>query len=111
MWLITRTCHQMTGGSKSTKLLSRGEPVSNQKPPSPGKFSGLGQYFSDEGVDNYVIRSAFTRIYNEDKLKYGDPSDSGHRVVDARELDNWQVVLLGHAKNVEPTHKRKIPPA
>ena len=55
------------------------------------------------------LYSAFSRIYNEDKAKYGDPADSGHKVVDVRELSNWQVVLLAHAKNVEPTHKRKSP--
>lgn len=67
---------------------------------------------SDSNINCIIYRdSGFLQIYNQDKAKYGDPSDSGHKVVDTQELDDWQVILLSHAKNVEPTNKRKSPSA
>ena len=52
-------------------------------------------------------------MYNEDKVRFGDPADSGRTTSEIRELENWQVMLQTHAKNVEPSKvknlKRKNP--
>lgn len=59
-----------------------------------------------------VTFRAFTDLFNQDKIKFGDPYASGRKVVDVRDLDNWQIVLQTHAKTVEAKvqKKRKVVP-
>jgi hypothetical protein len=40
-------------------------------------------------------------MYNQDKLKFGDPADSRSKTSEIKDLDNWQVVLQVHTKSVE----------
>jgi len=61
----------------------------------------------------FTITRAFSNTYNDDKTRFGDPAKSTYKVVEVKNLDSWQTVLLAHAKNVQPPNfkKRKAPPA
>jgi hypothetical protein len=50
--------------------------------------------------------SAFTDLYNKDKVQFGDPAISGIKAADVRDLDKWQVVLQAHAQNVVPPKQK-----
>jgi hypothetical protein len=54
-------------------------------------------------------------MYNQDKLTFGDPADTGRKTAEIKDLDNWQVVLQAHTKSVESSRaknaKRKEVPS
>lgn len=62
---------------------------------------------------SFTITRAFTNTYNDDKTRFGDPAKSAYKVVEVKNLDSWQTVLLAHARNVQPPNfkKHKVPPA
>lgn len=71
----------------------------------------------DSNGYSYLYYSVFTTIYNKDKEIYGDLASCAMKAVPVAELDNWQVVLQAHAKNIEllkqqvlSLKKQKTPP-
>jgi len=46
-------------------------------------------------------------MYAKDQAAYGDPAESSFKVSEVRELDNWQIVLQTHTRNVELLNFKK----
>ena len=50
--------------------------------------------------------SAFSDLYHKDKAQFGDPAISGIKAAEVQDLDNGQVFLQAHTRNVVPPKQK-----
>ncbi|KAJ6565343.1 hypothetical protein B0H10DRAFT_1842787 [Mycena sp. CBHHK59/15] len=73
--------------------------------------SVIASYRKEAGTE-VEISQLFTDIYADDKIRYGNPEDTGRVTERIEDADHWHKILAKHAQNVQPhaakTLKRKF---
>ncbi|KAJ6625340.1 hypothetical protein B0H10DRAFT_2212014 [Mycena sp. CBHHK59/15] len=73
--------------------------------------SVMASYRKEAGTE-VEISQLFTDIYADDKIRYGNPEETGRITERIEDADHWHKTLAKHAQNVQPhaakTLKRKF---
>ncbi|KAJ6538291.1 hypothetical protein B0H10DRAFT_1971616 [Mycena sp. CBHHK59/15] len=75
-----------------------------------GVNKSIAQFCKDSQSDE-ELNKCFNTIYEDDKVKYGDPTETEYKIINIKMTPAWQQMSRKHANNIQPAPKETPGPA